>query len=90
MKILTLSSKKTKKDQCDKYNSFKNTHEDARTKQTWDEHADHKKEITLARKHKEDLEVGDKNSKTYLTAAFDLEKVLLESHGQTHSTNLGD
>ena len=80
-----LKFKKPKKYQCDKYNSFKNTHEHARTKQTWDEHADHKKEIALARKHKEDLEVGAKNSKTYLTAAFDLEKFLLESHGQTYS-----
>ena len=39
----------------------------------------------MARKKKEDLKEESAQSKTHLTAAFDLEKVLLSPHGQTSS-----
>ena len=75
---------KPKKDECDKCTSFNNTPEDAQSEEVCVEQ-EHIKEKELARKKKEDLKEESAQSKTHLTAAFDLEKVLLSPHGQTSS-----
>ena len=80
-----LKFQKLQKDECDKCTSFNNTPEDARSEEVCVEQEEHIKEKELARKKKEDLKEESAQLKTHLTAAFDLEKVLLSPHGQTSS-----
>lgn len=80
-----LKFQKPKKDQCDKCTTYKNTPVEARSDEAIAEQEHHISEKKLAREHKEKMKQEACKSKTTLTAAFDLEKVLLAPHGQTSS-----
>jgi len=80
-----LKFQKPKKDLCDKCTAFKNTPTEARTKDACDQHEKHIKQKKLAREFKESMKNEANKSTKVLTAAFDLEKVLLAPHGQTSS-----
>ena len=75
---------KNKKDTCDKCQNYDNTPEEQRTEEQIAEHDLHLDEKENARQVKEcKKEEGQK--KEVMTAAFDLEKVLLSPYGQTSS-----
>jgi len=80
-----LKFQKPKKDLCHKCTAFKNTPTEARTKDACDQHEKHIKQKKLAREFKESMKNEANKSTKVLTAAFDLEKVLLAPHGQTSS-----
>ena len=83
-KRFNLKFQKNKKDKCNQCESFQNTPEDIRTedqKEKQDLHLDEKENAREFKQKKK--EEGKKNN--VITAAFDLEKVLLCPYGQTSS-----
>ena len=79
-----LKFQKNKKDNCDKCEAFNNTPVDQRTADAIEEHDQHIDEKELARDFKSKMKVeGEKEG--VVSAAFDLEKVLLVPHGPTSS-----
>ena len=79
-----LKFQKNKKDQCDKCEVFKNMPDEKKTPEIIEEHDMHIDEKDLARDGKSQMKtMGEEED--VVSAAFDLEKVLLVPHGQTSS-----
>ena len=75
-KNLTYSFKSLKKDICDKCETFNHTPITGRIEEIKNEHMKHIEEKELAGDYRATLTLNDKDEKTVLVAAFDLEKCL--------------
>ena len=80
-----LKFNKSKKDACDYCTSFNNIPLELLTEHAKEEHNSHLFEKDKAREFKKEMKMKAKETECVVTAAFDMQKVLLLPHGETSS-----